>query len=376
MRAWVSQPKDPSIDQSVGIAAIGYYRPGWSLPNAWFQPRMPRKFAQHTGIEARSIAEEDEVVLAGKAVADLAQQVSLDPNDCAGLILACPSLIPQSVARRYLDREQVKREQPMRVARTLASRLGIAAERALGINSFCSGYARALTLVSSKFLAQRSLKPNEYLLVVTSTRISRINDFGCQQSGALFGDMATATLIARCDSPRFPVQFELVDAAYRKQPSAKPYFDFTLRSQVLVPTRDGRQGFDANRLVFSLDGLGIAETAPRAMASEAAAMVRQHQLDPHAIDFVVPHQAGASIVRFTQMKLEELGVSAEVVNGMTHEIGNVSSSSVPYTLKQRWSSLYGNILCPVAAVGAPGKREVSQGCILLRARRRQGSQAA
>jgi hypothetical protein len=67
------------------------------------------------------------------------------------------------------------------------------------------------------------------------------------------------------------------------------------------------------------------------------------------------------------MKVEQLGVHAEVINGLTSHVGNVSSNSIPYGLKQCWVRLTGLIACPTAAVGMPGKAEVSRGCILLQA---------
>ena len=69
------------------------------------------------------------------------------------------------------------------------------------------------------------------------------------------------------------------------------------------------------------------------------------------------------------MRLEGLGVRGEVVNGLTRDVGNVSSSSVPYALKQNWWRLGGTIVCPTAGVGGPGLAQVSQGCVILRATR-------
>jgi hypothetical protein len=85
------------------------------------------------------------------------------------------------------------------------------------------------------------------------------------------------------------------------------------------------------------------------------------------VDFVVPHQAGTGIVRFTGMKLDEYGVAGELVNGLTRRTGNISACSIPHALKQTWGRLAGLIACPTAAVGSPGRPEVLQGCILLRA---------
>ena len=95
-------------------------------------------------------------------------------------------------------------------------------------------------------------------------------------------------------------------------------------------------------------------------------MLQTTGLRPEDVQFVVPHQAGTAIVRLAAMKLEEIGVRGAVINGLTSQVGNVSSCSVPYALKKAWDDLDGTIACPTAGVGTPGKAEVSQGCILLR----------
>jgi 3-oxoacyl-[acyl-carrier-protein] synthase-3 len=259
-----------------------------------------------------------------------------------------------------------RREQPTRLAHELVRSLGIAPRRVIGMNGFCSGYAKALAALQHRHLAPLMLQKNEFVLLVTSSRISRITDFQCRESGALFGDFATATLLSRRDSIKYPVHFDLFDAQFEKEASNRSFFDFTVRDNVLVPTRDGGRQYQSRRVVFSLHGMGIADSAPRAMARAAAEMVSRNELAPDQIDCIVPHQAGRGIVRLTSMKLEEAGFAVEPINGHTTQTGNISSGSVPHALKQDWNSLSGRILCPVAAVGTPGKAEVSRGCILLR----------
>ena len=117
---------------------------------------------------------------------------------------------------------------------------------------------------------------------------------------------------------------------------------------------------------FAVGAVSIADAAPRAMSSALAGALDSTGISASQIKFVVPHQAGTGIVRLTAMKLEQLGVSGGVINGLTQRVGNVSSGSIPYTLKQTWQKLTGTIACPTAAVGSPGAKEVSQGCLLLR----------
>jgi predicted naringenin-chalcone synthase len=113
--------------------------------------------------------------------------------------------------------------------------------------------------------------------------------------------------------------------------------------------------------------MAIAEIAPRAMSASVAAALAATGLASDDVRFVVPHQAGSGIVRFTGMKLEEYGIGGELINGLTRRTGNVSACSIPHALKETWHQLTGLIACPNAAVGSPGRPEVLQGCILLRA---------
>ncbi len=362
--------------RGLGISAIETYAPDWVLPNDWYDSLMAKKFVKHTGIKERCISLEDEVELSVRAINKLRDGIGFDIKDCAGLVFVSPSLIPQIVARRHLALESARKEQPTRLTVELCRQLDVEPRQVLGINGFCSGYAKALQLVRNRMRTRVNLRINEFMIVVTASRISRITDFACRQSGALFGDFATATLVARGDSERYPIHFELLDANYERQPVPRPFFNFEMRSDVLVPAPGGCQIRDASRIVFSLDGMGIADTAPRAMASAAAKMASQNNLSPEEISHIVPHQAGVGIVRLTGMKLEEAGFKAEPINGLTEHLGNVSSGSVPLALKHNWNRLGGHILCPVAAVGAPGRPEVSHGCILLRAAEHRRSIAA
>ncbi len=356
--------------ESVGIAAIAIYEPPWRLSNGWFGASLPRKFVQHTGIESRHISEEDEVTMALRAGESLRCELDYDLRDCVGVVFASPSLVPVAVAKKYLDRSLVNRENPSYVARQFVNRLGIAADRAVGINWFCSGYPKALSLALSLVNHRSppivSLGRDQFLLVVTASRISRIMDYACLQTAPLFGDMATLTVLARPDSRKYPAHFIVLGAEAETVPADAVLFDFHRRQDVLVPTPDGRSAREPQRVVFSLNGLGIGDAAPRAMANATANLLRATGVPPENVQFVVPHQAGSGIVRFAAMKLETIGVGGEVINGLTSQIGNVSSCSIPYALKQAWHVLDGTIACPAAGVGPPGEAKVSQGCILLR----------
>ena len=357
----------PRPRPALGIAAIAIHEPSWALPNDWFAATMPRKFAHHTGIESRAVSLEDETAMGILAVRKLERETGCRLADCRGLVFVSPSFIPPSVARRHLPADRIDAERPSRAARQIAHDLGLARCRTIGINWFCCGYARALMLVRDRWAPRLGLARDEFLLVVVASRISRITDYGCSQTAGLFGDMASATLLAGTGNRRHPVHFEIAHAAATKERVERPAFDFHVARDVPVPTREGGTAHEDARLVYALDGMAIAEIAPRAMSAAVAAGLDAVGMTPDDLRFVVPHQAGTGIVRFTGMQLEQLGVRGELINGLTRQTGNTSACSIPHALAQTWSRLRGVVACPSAAVGSPGKPEVLQGCILLRA---------
>ena len=243
--------------------------------------------------------------------------------------------------------------------------MGLSASRVIGINWFCAGYAKAMSILLRHTLPALNLGQEQFGLVVTAGRISRITDYECKQTGPLFGDLATATLIARADSRRYPPHFRLLTANAEHKPAEAAFFQFHFRDNVLSPLPDGGEMRSSRRLVFTIDGMGIADAAPRAMSNALAKSLSETQLRAQDVARVVPHQAGAAIVRLTAMKMEDIGIRAETANGLTSQVGNLSSSSIPFALQHLWHGLHGIVACPTAAVGNPGEATISQGCVLL-----------
>jgi 3-oxoacyl-[acyl-carrier-protein] synthase III len=355
------------MSQRIGIAAIAVHQPAWVLGNDWFGDAIGRKFVKQTGIESRAISRDDEVTMAVSATRTLQRQTGCDLRRCAAVVFVSPSFVPTAVARKHVDQERTDQERLSRAGRQFVRQLGIPACPVVAINWFCSGFSKAISIVHGQILPHVNLHRDQFVLVVAANRISRITDYACPQTAPLFGDMATATLLARPDSDRHPVHFEILYAGAEKKKADGAFFDFHLRRDVPVPTADGGRAVEPERLVFSLNGMGIADAAPRAMAGALAKALRAARLDPAEVRFVVPHQAGTGIVRLAEMKFEEIGIRGQVINGITAQIGNVSSCSIPYALWKMWPQLHGTIGCPTAAVGNPGEANVSQGCILLRA---------
>ena len=187
--------------ERVGISAIAVYEPPWILGNDWFADMLSRKFVQHTGILARRIATEDEVTMGIRAVENLERQVDCDWRDCAAVVFVSPSLIHRSVARKYLDEQSAGLESTSRAAQEFVFRLGIPATTCYGINWGCSGYSKALSIVQRRILPWMHLRPEQFILLATASRISRLTDYSCKQTAPLFGDLATVTMLSAHRQP-------------------------------------------------------------------------------------------------------------------------------------------------------------------------------
>jgi 3-oxoacyl-[acyl-carrier-protein] synthase III len=128
----------------IGIAAIATHEPAWKLSNQWFAGRIARKFVQHTGTQARAISAEDEVAMGLRAVASLRRETPCDLRDCRGIVFVSPSFLPPAIAARFLAPEQRPAERVRQAAKSFARRLGVSGCPVVGMNWFCSGYAKAL----------------------------------------------------------------------------------------------------------------------------------------------------------------------------------------------------------------------------------------
>ena len=147
---------------ALGISAISVHRPNWILNNAWFGETMPRKFSRHTGIESRAISLEDEVTMGVRVVRKLQAETGCNLADCRGILFASPSFLPPVIADRFLEQSQARYERLQHAARQLTKRLNVPHLRTLGINWFCCGYSRSLSLIQKRWASRLDLQKNEF----------------------------------------------------------------------------------------------------------------------------------------------------------------------------------------------------------------------
>ena len=352
--------------QTIGISAIAIYEPPWMLWNDWFSDILPRKFVQHTGILSRHISMEDEVAIGIRAVENLQREVNCDLQDCVAVVFVSPSIVHGSIARQYLDKQQDWLKSTNRAAREFVRRLGIPAANVYGINWGCSGYSKALSIVRRHILPSLRLRQNQFVMVVTASRISRITDYGCKQTAPLFGDLATVTILSPIDSEKYPVHFDLIFAGAGMRPAESVFFDYHLLENVVVPTPEGGEAVPHVGSCSRSTDLGLPTLRPvpwpAPLRRRSAACVSV----PKRYSFSSP--SGRDQHRASHGN--EIGGdrrprrSDQWVDKRRRQRQFVLRS---LCLTETWNRLRGTIVCPTAGVGHPGDAEVSQGCIILQA---------
>ncbi|HEY2147310.1 MAG TPA: hypothetical protein VGH32_05195 [Pirellulales bacterium] len=410
-----------------------------NLPNDWFESReiVGRKFVAHTGITSRGISFLSEQEMALRAIENLKLQTGFDVSDCAGLILSSSSLVPsdqpdwrrdclralgrwdelhERIApatglsqellrslewsddfkdwrgiRRLALRIGMSEEQLGKLERSYLRELGsvedttaaIACELALpsaqarGLNWGCSGYVRGWQALEDDLIRAARPTSEQFFLLVTVGRTSKFTDFAASDTGALFGDFATATLITHRENPLHPPRLLLRHASTALAETrslstdaallGEALFDYERRTDVLTPTPDGGDERMPERLCWTMDGVGVMYAAGPAMAGAVDRALDGLHIDASGIEWLLGHQPGRKVMERAAGELRKQGYRGQLPLGLTATTGNISCSSIPHALASHWDQLDGLIACPAIGMYAPGSRFMSQGCLVFEA---------
>lgn len=423
----------------IGIAAIGLYEPAkheLNLVNDWFQQQgiIGKRFAVNTGVEQRGISFLKEREMVMRAIDDLRRKTCLDFHRCRGVVFSSCSLVPETVdwqkncvkafgdwetlheiiapligipketlqawdwSDDLLDLESLRaaarligmNEAQMEIvaktymqkfgsldetAKDVASELGLARELAQGINSGCSGYVKGWEAIQTGFSEVFEESRDPFVLLLTASRHSKFIDFEASDTGALFGDFATATLVTRADHPTQPARLVLrhqgtaLPEARALAPEGVPdsgiLFDYERRKNVLHPEPDGSEGRDTERICWTMDGPGVIYAAGPAFLGAIDQAVATSGVRYDEISWCLGHQPGEKLAHRATDGLRERGYRGSLPTGLTRGTGNITCSSIPYALHSYWNRLEGIVACPAMGMHAPGSDRMSQGCLLF-----------
>jgi len=357
--------------QRIGIARIGHCDPNsrFMVPNSWFAERglIKSKFPFYSGIEQRGVAKACEEEMGSQAVRDVLQKTGYPAENVKALIFVSNSFVPDEFARRLWYLPHVQWNSVTAGARRTARKAGLRLrkDQIVGVHWGCSGFARAMCIIQNDLLPRMSLSPTDAIIVVAATRTSRISDFSDRVIGPVFGDYATASLFTFVDNPILQPRLELVGAMTATKTVTYPTIECRMKRHVVVPTEDGGERVIWARYCFSLNGDILLTYAPQIMASAAGEGLDLLGIDRHKPSFLVPHQTGPGTGRWFEEHRQKQGITGEVINGHSRNVGNISSCSLPFTLSQAWGDLHGLVVCPTSGVGNPRSNEMSCGCAVF-----------
>ena len=191
------------------------------------------------------------------------------------------------------------------------------------VSAACTGYLYALA-AGYDFVRAR---PNARVLVVTTEVLSPLLDLEDFDTAILFGDAATATILAGAGADQSflgrlhrPILFS--------KPDTRGALRIAFRGTEAQPPNGSTRGRHPGLVVEMDHGKRVFGQAVRSMASALQRVSEQVGRPLSELDAVIPHQANGRLIEAVAAKL---GLPSKVINVIA-ETGNTSSSSIPLAL--------------------------------------------
>jgi 3-oxoacyl-[acyl-carrier-protein] synthase-3 len=287
------------------IAGTGSYLPEKILTNADLEKIVDTTdewIASRTGIRQRHVAAE------GQTTGDLAEGAARRALEAAGVQASEIELIVVGTTTPDIIFPST--------ACLLQHRLGANGCAAFDVNAACSGFVYALA-VADKFIRSGAVKT---ALVVGAETLTRMLDWSDRNTCVLFGDGAGAVVL-KADGETGILSTHLHADGGKKELLYNP-----------VGVSAGFKPEEKNAGVRVLmTGNEVFKYAVKALDGVVEETLEANNLDRHAIDWLIPHQANLRIIEATAKRLD---MPMERVIVTVHKHGNTSAGSVPLALDE------------------------------------------
>jgi 3-oxoacyl-[acyl-carrier-protein] synthase-3 len=308
----------------VCILGIGGYLPDRVVTNKELLREFPAVSEEYifgvTGIRERRWARDGEKPseMVYQASIEAIRKSGMEASDIGGIILSTetPDVSMPSTAC------------------VLQDMLGIRGAPAFDLKAACSGWLYALTM--ARGLVVTGVADN--ILVAGVEMQSQLLDKTDMGTYFLFGDGAGATVVSG-SRPGHTIKQSILKADSKGLPLAK-------RS---VPGYKIPVGLENLNPWIRLDGHAMFRFATGGFSSVIVDVVAKSGWQPHEVNWVVPHQANARILKAVAQKCE---VPFERFYINIDRLGNTSSASIPLALLELQKDLRAGdklVLCSVGA---------------------------
>ena len=284
------------------IAGTGSFLPERIITNAEMEKLVDTSdewIAARTGIRQRHIAAE------GQTTGDLAYGAALAALESAGVAASEIDLIVIGTTTPDLILPST--------ACLLQHRLGANGCAAFDVNAACSGFVYALT-VANQFIRAGTAKT---ALVVGAETLSRMLDWTDRTTCVLFGDGAGAVVLKADSAPGIMSTHIHADGAYKE----------LLWNPVGVSAGFTNEKNHGIRVL--MQGREVFKVAVKTLDRVVEETLEANNLDRHAIDWLIPHQANLRIIQATAKRLD-MPMERVIVTVDKH--ANTSAASVPLAL--------------------------------------------
>lgn len=290
------------------ITGVGGYVPDYILNNEelsrmvdtsdeWIQTRV--------GIKERRILTEEGLgtsYMARKAAKQLLQKTAVDPDTIDALIVTTttPDYKFPSTASIVLGK------------------LGLKNAFAFDLSAACCGFLYTMDMAASMIQSGRYKK----IIVIGADKMSSVVDYTDRQTCVLFGDGAGAVLMEATEEEGVGVQ----SSFFRTDGKGLPFLHLKAGGSVCPPSH-----FTVDHRLHYLyqEGRTVFRYAVTNMSDDVMEVMRQNNLTPGDVDWVIPHQANLRIEEAVA-KRAEIDPSKVLIN--IERYGNTSSATIPLAM--------------------------------------------
>jgi 3-oxoacyl-[acyl-carrier-protein] synthase-3 len=303
----------PQKPDSVIILGTGAYVPENRVTNDDMAQRVETSdewIRTRTGIQARHFADDTQ------ASSDLACEAARQALAAAGA--SADSIDLLIVATMTPDMPFPS------TACLVQSKLGLGKICAFDLQAACSGFVYALSVAQSMLLSGNFKRA----LIIGAEKTSSILDFEDRTTCVLFGDGASAALLAPSDQQGVGIL-----GAVTGSDGSNPSLLQQPAGGSRIPA--STQSVAARQHYLKMNGKEIFKQAVRVMGQACMDILDQYECTLEQVNLVIPHQANMRIIESLSKRL---AIPMSQFHNNLDEYGNTSAASVGIALDEAYRS--------------------------------------
>ncbi len=292
---------------TAAITGVGGYVPEYKLTNKILEGMVDTNddwIVSRTGIKERRILNEE-----GKgtshmcefAVKELLKKTNTDPLSID--LVICATTTPDFIFPP--------------TANLICDMVGTKNAFSYDLQAACSGFLFGIS-TAAQFIETGKYKK---AIVVGADKMSSIINYKDRTTCIIFGDGAGAVLL-EADTEGFGIQ----DSILKTDGSGFPYLHAKAGGSRKPITKENFD--DADQYVYQ-EGAYVYKNAVKNMSEVASQILKDNNLTPNDIDWLVSHQANRRIIEATA---ERAGIPLEKVLMNIEKYGNTTAATIPLVL--------------------------------------------